>query len=131
MKAIVSSTSQLEIRHHEDMTATIKQGNSIIKVDAKKLNRDESLILVEAVLRILETSMLELHHIRETFIEPEMDHVPEELLPKVVCFDSKEDKFSVPHRLSGNGLTYTEKKNNKGLKAEVAIKNNKKLRGGN
>lgn len=145
MRAIISKTSQLEITHYEDMTATITQGKNTIKVDAKALTRDESLVIVEAVLRVLEISMLELRHIREVFIEPEMVHIPANFVPEVVHKlkgSRSNDKFALTYYVDGKPLVYTGNRDqvkdkernvlNQGHKvAKVTLIKNNKIRGGN
>ena len=108
------------------------------------MTRDESLVIVEAVLRVLEISMLELHHIREVFIEPEMVHIPDNFAPEVVKLsDSRsKDKFVLTYYVDGKPLVYTGNRDqvknkernvlNQGHKvAKFTLIKNNKIRGGN
>lgn len=75
MNSITSTTRQLKIEQFGNETAQLSQGDNKIVVDIKKLNRDESLIIIEAVMRMLEPTMSELQHMREVYITPQISNL--------------------------------------------------------
>lgn len=75
MRFVLTKTSQLEVTHFENLTAKISQGNSTVNLDVKSLSREECLVLIEALMRILEPSMELLSNLREVYILPEMQYI--------------------------------------------------------